>query len=137
MPKAIVWESYQVMANINYPARDYVCVPRADDVTIVFDVYDKDGDEFDTAAISLASFVVQEGQVIGGNMVAGGDIYFIKNIGDGVSKLPSGYQLAVTINASDTVDLFRQNMYYELSATVSGKHKTIGAGLFRMPDTIV
>lgn len=137
MPRAVIFNKVNTMANVEYPARDVVVAPKGDDVTVIFDVYDKDGDEADISGVTVATFSVQEGQLISCNMYTGGQTHFTKTMNAGITKESSGYQFAVTINADDTEDLIRVHMYYELSATIDGQHKTIGAGLFLSPDTII
>lgn len=136
MARAVVFSGVNTLAYVEYPARDCIVTPKGDDTTVVFSVYDKDGDEFDIIDSTEVNFFVQEGRLVGGNMFSGGETLFYKNLSNGIAKLPTGYQVAVTISGSDTDDLVHTHMYYEINATINGQRKTIGAGLFLTPNTV-
>lgn len=118
--------------------RGVLCIPRGDDVRVVVDVFDSDGDEFDLDGLTGAVFVVADGDRIAGDMYPGGSVKIEKQLGDGIQLAGTGYQLVVTMSSAETASLPRRNLYYEIQVTTSdGLKKTVSAGLFLAESTMI
>lgn len=108
-----------------------ICGPRGDDVSVIFSVFDTDGDEFDLTGATEIVFLVADEQL--------GNIRFVKRLTEGDIQIGGTlYQFMVTITDDDTSSLVRVNNYYEVQVTTSsGLKKTVSAGVFKAPDTMI
>lgn len=120
-------------------SRSTICVARGDDTSLIFSVYDDDGDEFDISGAIEIVFIVASGVTIGGNIGPGGAVLIEKRLSDGdIIIAGSGFQFAIAIAGADTEDFTNTNSYYELRLTTStGLNKTISAGLFISQNTMI
>lgn len=108
-----------------------ICVPRGDDVKVLFSVYDTKGFEFDLTGATEIVFVAAD--------VQGGYVRFTKRLTMGdIIVSTNGYQFAVTLTDVDTAALVRVHNYYEVQVTNSiGLKNTVSAGLLKSPDTMI
>lgn len=120
-------------------SRGFICVPRGDDMSILFSVYDDDGDEFDISRASEIKFIVAAGVWIGGNITPGGTVLVEKRLSTGgVTKAGTGFQFVVDIVGADTAAFTQTNNYYEVRVETSGGNaKTVSAGLFKSENTMI
>ena len=120
-------------------SRGQICVPRGDDTSIIFDVYDSDGDEFVITGATEIVFIVAVGVIIGGTVTAGGSVLIEKRLSDGDIEIAgTGYQFVVGIDAADTADFTTSTNYYEAQITTSGGlKKTVASGVFVSENTMI
>jgi len=120
-------------------SRGLICIPRGNDTSIIFDVHDDDGDEFDISGATEIIFIVAGGEVTSGNMGPGGAVLIDKRLSDGeITIAGTGYQFSVAILAADTDGFDKQDNYYEAEVTTStGLKKTVSSGLFISENTMI
>ena len=120
-------------------SRGLICIPRGDDTSILFDVRDDDGDEFDISGASEIVFIVAGGEVTSGNMGPGGELLIDKRLSDGEIVIAgTGFQFVVEIIAADTINFTSRDNYYEVKVTTSsGLKKTVSSGLFISENTMI
>lgn len=108
-----------------------ICVPRGDDVSVIFSVYDEDGDEFDLKGAQEIVFAVGD--------AVGGPVRFVKRMSLGEITIGgSMYQFMVAVTGADTDTLYLKNSYYEVRVTTStGLNKTVSAGVFKSERTLI
>lgn len=116
--------------------RNTVCVPRGCGDSVVFSLFDEDGDEFDTAPYTSLTMRVSDGLVRNGHLVISGEVVFEKTLGSGITKLSNDYQIQVDITSADTDLLEKVHNYYELTGVIGGVTKVISAGPFISEFTI-
>lgn len=115
--------------------RGGMCIPRGDRRELIFNLYDEDGDEYDTALITDARFIVSEGQLFGGNIMAGGEIYFERTLSNGIYKRPNGFSLGITLMGSLTSLVTKYRNYYQLQVSIGTSRYTVAAGLYQSEFT--
>ena len=120
-------------------SRGFICVPRGDDMSILFSVRDDDDDEFDISGASEITFIVAAGVWIGGSITPGGAVLLEKRLTDGeITIAGTGFQFVVDIDGADTADFTQTNNYYEVRVETSGGNaKTVSAGLFKSENTMI
>ncbi len=108
-----------------------ICGPRGDDVSVIFSVFDTDGDEFDLTGATEIVFLVADEHL--------GNIRFVKRLTEGDIQIGGTlYQFMVTITDEDTASLVRSSNYYEVQVTTSSElKKTVSAGVFKSPETMI
>lgn len=116
-----------------------ICIPRGDDMSILFSVYDNDGDQFDISGAAEIIFIVATGVVIGGNIGPGGTVLITKKLSTGgITIAGTLYQFVVDIVSADTDGFTQTNNYYEVNIeTASGVNKTVSSGLFKSQNTMI
>ena len=120
-------------------SRGDICVPRGDDTTVIFRVYDSNGDEFDISGATEIVFIVAEGAVIGGNIGPGGSVLIEKRLTlTDITIAGTLFQFTVKIDAADTADFVMTRNYYEAQVTTSsGLKKTVASGIFTSENTMI
>lgn len=118
-------------------SRTVLCIGSGNDKRFLFSVFDDNNDEVDISASSEIVFSVSDGQLIAGNMNAGGIIRIEKRLSTGEVVLAgTGYQFLVNISPSDTELLMGLDNYFDATVTTSGGESyTVKAGLFRVTKT--
>ena len=116
-----------------------ICIPRGDDMSILFSVYDNDGAEFDISGAIEIIFIVATGVVIGGNIGPGGTVLITKKLSLGdITIAGTLYQFVVDIVSADTDGFTQTNNYYEANIETSGGvNKTVSCGLFKSQNTMI
>lgn len=116
-----------------------LCVPRGDDKEIVVCVYDSDGNEFDISGADEITFIVADGEIVGGNMGPGGNILITKTMTDGdITVSGSLYKFMFFITAAESATLPRTSLYYEAQiVTGSGLKYTVAYGIFTAKNTMI
>lgn len=102
-------------------------------------VFDTDDDEFDLTGSSEIVFIVATGEIIGGNMYPGGTVLIEKSLSDGEIVIAGNrYQFVIDVSDTDTADLPKTKLYYEMQVTTSGGlKKTVSAGIFNAENTMI
>lgn len=117
--------------------RASLSVPKGDTGAIKFSLFDKQGQEFDNADVTSATFYVAEGQWYGGTIYAGGDVLFTLDLSDGITRDGDLYSLNVTILPADTAQIENIHNYYELVIGMSGGvQHTVSSGLLLSNRTL-
>ena len=116
-----------------------ICVPRGDDTTVIFYVYDSDDSQYDISGATEIVFIVAEGVVVGGNIGPGGAVLIEKRLSLGEIVIAGTlFQFTVAIDAADTTGFAISRNYYEVQVTTSsGLKKTVANGVFTSQNTMI
>ena len=119
--------------------RGGICVPRGDDTTVIFSVYDSDDSQYDISGATEIVFIVAEGVVVGGNIGPGGAVLIEKRLSlDEIVIAGTLFQFTVAIDAADTTGFAISRNYYEVQVTTSsGLKKTVANGVFTSQNTMI
>lgn len=119
--------------------RGGICVPRGDDTTVIFSVYDSDDSQYDISGATEIVFIVAEGVVVGGNIGPGGAVLIEKRLSLGEIVIAGTlFQFTVAIDAADTTGFAISRNYYEVQVTTSsGLKKTVANGVFTSQNTMI
>lgn len=112
-------------------SRGSICAPTGDAFSVLFSIYDNDGDEFDLSGAQEIVFAVAD--------KVDGTVRFVKSMTDGgIVISTNGYQFAVYLDSEDTSSVVQRRNYYEARVTDSaGRHKTVSVGAFIAPKTMI
>jgi len=115
------------------PPKGYICVPRGDDLLVVFTVRENDcaGDLFEIGGASEIVFIVAD--------EFGGTIRITKKLStSGITISTNLYQFYFTITAAESETLVRNKNYFECQVTsAAGTKKTVVTGILEAPDTMI
>ena len=125
---------YQEFSDVNidideYPMRGTIIVPKGDAARVRFSVYDEDGDAFDLSTAVDVEFAVSIDQ--------SSPIFLSKKLSTGGITV-SGNTFTVTITSANSKLPMHVRNYFEAAVQLtSTQRRTVAAGVYRAPDTIL
>ena len=125
---------YQEFSDVNidideYPMRGMIIVPKGDAARVRFSVYDEDGAAFDLSSAVDIEFAVSINQ--------SSPIFLSKKLSTGGITV-SGNTFTVTITSANSKLPMHVRNYFEAAVQLtSTQRRTVAAGVYRAPDTVL
>lgn len=126
--------TYQRFSDVNidideYPMRGMIIVPKGDAARVRFSIYDEDGAAFDLSTAVDIEFAVSIDQ--------SSPIFLSKKLSTGGITV-SGNTFTVTITSANSKLPMHVRNYFEAAVQLtSTQRRTVAAGVYRAPDTIL